>query len=532
MANIKKTIMKTLLSLLLIITFSKLTIAQTTAIPDANFEQALIYLGYDTVPDGQVLTSNISGILTLNISALGISDLSGIESFDSLRVLYCVNNGLTSINVTQNTALTHLDVFSNNLISLDVSQNTLLQILQCESNQLTSLDITNNIELLDLQTQSNNLTNLDVSQNTKLTHLYCTNTNLSSLDVSQNTNLVTLWCDNNPLSCLNVKENQITELRAKSNPNLTCIEVNDVAWSTSNWTTSTGGNGRGSIDAITSFSSYCQNACSAPCSISANYTTTNNNNGNYSFTNTSTGNFYNVHWAFGDGSTSTTISPNHAFNANGTYVVVLTINDSASGGICFDYIIDTIIVSSVPNPTQCSAGFVMYPDTSSGNITVVNSSTGSNLTYLWSFGDGNTSTLQSPTHTYATSGPFYLCLTVDDGSSCNDTYCDSIGSNGVVFKQAGFTINVIPASSIITDINKKNGLNSEVEIYPNPTSNQLTIGTEQNINEIKIVDITGKIIMITKENTRTINVTNLSDGIYFIKLNTDQKTMIKKFVKH
>ncbi|PCI98113.1 MAG: hypothetical protein COB15_06350, partial [Flavobacteriales bacterium] len=43
--------------------------------------------------------------------------------------------------------------------------------------------------------------------------------------------------------------------------------------------------------------------------------------------------------------------------------------------------------------------------------------------------------------------------------------------------------------------------------------------------------ITGKIIMTTKQNTNTINVTDLSDGIYFIQLITDERTLTKKFVK-
>ena len=70
----------------------------------------------------------------------------------------------------------------------------------------------------------------------------------------------------------------------------------------------------------------------------------------------------------------------------------------------------------------------------------------------------------------------------------------------------------------------------KIKIYPNPTSNQLLIDTELDIREIEIIDITGKIIMTTKENTTTINVVNLTTGIYFIKLITDEKTITKKFV--
>jgi PKD repeat protein len=240
------------------------------------------------------------------------------------------------------------------------------------------------------------------------------------------------------------------------------------------------------------------------------------------------GSFNKTHWAFGDGNTSTFANPNHTFSANGTYVVVLTINDSTIGSSCIDYFLETIIVTGVVSPLQCNAGFTMYP--AAGNVTVINSSTGTNLSYLWDFGDGNTSTVQFPTHTYATAGPFYICLTVDDGAGCNNMYCDSIGQYGVVFnKQNGFTINVI--SPIVIGIENILALNTEVRIFPNPTSNQLSIDTDLEISVITILDLTGKMILTTKQNTKTLSVADLSNGIYFIKLVTDEGTITKKFVK-
>ena len=56
------------------------------------------------------------------------------------------------------------------------------------------------------------------------------------------------------------------------------------------------------------------------------------------------------------------------------------------------------------------------------------------LTYLWDFGDGETSTEAQPVHTYAGNGPYWLCVTVDDGFGCTDTYCDSVSvdENGII----------------------------------------------------------------------------------------------------
>ena len=84
--------------------------AQTTAIPDPNFEQALINIGLDVIPiDGVIPTANIDTLTILIVAAQGLSDLTGIEDFTSLTYLNCGYNPLLlNINVTQNTALTEL----------------------------------------------------------------------------------------------------------------------------------------------------------------------------------------------------------------------------------------------------------------------------------------------------------------------------------------------------------------------------------------------------------------------------------------
>ena len=100
-------------SLVFLFLFFSATYAQTTAIPDANFEQALIDLGIDT--DGtinqSVATADISGVTYLNVSSKNIGDLTGIEDFVSLTSLYCFDNQLTSLDVTKNTTLTFLQCY-------------------------------------------------------------------------------------------------------------------------------------------------------------------------------------------------------------------------------------------------------------------------------------------------------------------------------------------------------------------------------------------------------------------------------------
>ena len=82
--------------------------AQKTYVPDNNFEQALIDAGYDDALDDSVLTANISGVTSLSVEDKQISDLTGIEGFTALELLYCENNQLTTLDVSNNTALTSL----------------------------------------------------------------------------------------------------------------------------------------------------------------------------------------------------------------------------------------------------------------------------------------------------------------------------------------------------------------------------------------------------------------------------------------
>ncbi len=199
--------------------------AQKTYVPDDNFEQVLVDFGYDDVLDDYVVTSNISGVTSLNVSNKNISDLTGIEDFGSLQNLYCGRNQLTELDVTKNTSLISLICHTNQLTSLDVTQNTDLTNLYCNTNQLTSLDVTQNTLLIFLMCHNNQLTSLNVTQNTDLTNLYCYANQLTSLNVTQNTDLIHLDCFNNQLTSLDVTQNtSLTDISCYTNQ-LTSLDV-------------------------------------------------------------------------------------------------------------------------------------------------------------------------------------------------------------------------------------------------------------------------------------------------------------------
>ena len=76
-------------SVLLTFTFAIAQNSNFTYVPDDNFEQALINLGYDNVLDDYVITANINTVTYLNVSFSNIVDLTGIEDFTALTSLHC-----------------------------------------------------------------------------------------------------------------------------------------------------------------------------------------------------------------------------------------------------------------------------------------------------------------------------------------------------------------------------------------------------------------------------------------------------------
>jgi PKD repeat protein len=155
-------------------------------------------------------------------------------------------------------------------------------------------------------------------------------------------------------------------------------------------------------------------------------------------------------------------------------------------------------ISIIKNNTYCNANFTMLQDSINTYSYIIynNSSVGNNYSYFWDFGDGNTSNLEFPTHTYAGVGPYQLCLTVTDTSGCNDTFCDSL--------YAG--------------------------------RNETGINTKQLENNftIHIYDITGRLIKSEKENAAKetlIDISSIENGIYFLTVTDGKQTSTKKFIK-
>lgn len=75
-------------------------------------------------------------------------------------------------------------------------------------------------------------------------------------------------------------------------------------------------------------------------------------------------------------------------------------------------------------------------------------------------------------------------------------------------------------------------------VYPNPTKETLFLNLEANthFNNYRIIDASGKVLtesnLISGQNTAAINVSNLSDGFYFIQLQGENQSTVKRFIKN
>ncbi|OOG40238.1 PKD domain-containing protein [Rhodanobacter sp. C05] len=137
-------------------------------------------------------------------------------------------------------------------------------------------------------------------------------------------------------------------------------------------------------------------------------------------------------WTFGDGSTSTATSPSHTYAAAGTYSVTETVTDGVSGKTSSKTA--SVTVSSGTTGGTPTANF---SDTTSGlTATFTDSSTdsgGTIGTYAWTFGDGSTSAVASPSHTYAAAGTYSVTETVTDsvdGKTSSKTASVTVSSGG------------------------------------------------------------------------------------------------------
>ncbi|MBN4062246.1 PKD domain-containing protein, partial [Bacteroidales bacterium AH-315-I05] len=212
------------------------------------------------------------------------------------------------------------------------------------------------------------------------------------------------------------------------------------------------------------------------------------------------------------------MNPTHIYVSPGNYNVTL----SAFGGPGNATVSITNQVVVYPNPT---ANFQAYPNTvldSADTVYFADNSLDA-WSWNWDFGDGNSDTIQNPTHYYATNGSYFVTLVITNAFGCKDS----------ITKQAVFI--AVGIKDFLEGV-------ESINIYPNPFSDNLNL--ELDLKEYgslstKLLNIQGQQISETIESKMIPGanqiqwsglINDLQPGMYIMEINYNGKKYYKKLV--
>lgn len=213
-------------------------------------------------------------------------------------------------------------------------------------------------------------------------------------------------------------------------------------------------------------------------------------------------------WNFGDGGTSADKDPMHIYTTAGMYTVTLV----AANAYGSDTTSSDVLVNSLYPEMEITGTFV------EGEPMYFDCNTPGTISWQWNFGDGYSSNLQSPVHTYSDGGTYQVTLTVTNGVPCQKSIYETIEIEDIIH---------------VTDFNSGNFI-----IYPNPSGGEFVIRTNQPAGDvyISVASMTGTPLYntIIHENrtriSKRMDLRFLEKGIYLIKLYDSENSIIRKLI--
>ncbi len=200
---------------------------------------------------------------------------------------------------------------------------------------------------------------------------------------------------------------------------------------------------------------------------------------------------------------------------SGTDISNLSFENLIQGDYLLNFIFEDSTNYGIPVTIESSPAVSVSISASSEFVLITNASvdftsTSTNAeSYMWDFGDGNSSTEQNPTHTFTEEGTFDVsCIAFN--ASCSDTSYLTILVDGTV----GFNINQ----------------EQTINLFPNPTSDFLSV--EGLIKgEMKIYNSMGQLVFQKEINEGTpLSLNQLSKGFYIVEINYDLKKINKRLL--
>jgi PKD repeat protein len=239
-------------------------------------------------------------------------------------------------------------------------------------------------------------------------------------------------------------------------------------------------------------------------------------------------------WDFGDGNTSNEETPQHTYPySNATYTVCLTIIREINGQTCCKKVCKEVTVNvgaggegELRAPETTSVGFKEKQMEAFPNaIHFTNVTNTSNIfrEYYWDFGDGTSSGNPNPNHIYQSRGIYQVCLTVKDFI---------YNENGdLEDKKEQQHCHPIEINEGITN----NYELSKISLSPNPASNSVFVNVEGMPNaKVSLYSLAGiklNTASLAGKNKYYIDISSISSGVYYVKVESNGITKSLKLIK-
>ena len=530
--------MKKIILITAILLHSVLAFSQIVSIPDSSFKaNLLLNSAINTNADGEIQVSEAAAY-TGNIVVInkGISDLTGIEAFTQINALRFSQNNVTSVNLLMNTSLTYLECTLNQITSLDLTNNTALTAVLCRYNPITTLNISNQTELRNLDISHTDITSIDLTHNNKIEQIICNNSPITNIvNLAGQDSLIDINASMTPLQSLDLSNcPKLRDVYAEQNGNLSTINLSNCdnlryLYVTYDSTLSTVNFGS-SLYALSAYkaglTSLDLSTISTPVfSVDASY---NNLSTFMATSNIQQINLNGNQITSIDVSMDTTLYSLECVNNDLSYLNIANNRNTGIGN--FDARVN-------PNLTCIQVDNIAYADSA---WSTDKDDTASFNTYCEKCQLDNSISLSGTTLSSAESGINYQWINCSDNSEITGETGQSFtpsqtGDYACIISDVtnscidtSACLNVVIGDPVIDNI--VNDIENEISIYPNPLKSMLNISTKATIDQIEILDVSGKLIMTIK-NSNSIDVSNLTKGIYYLKLTTSKSVSVRSFIK-
>jgi PKD repeat protein len=219
-------------------------------------------------------------------------------------------------------------------------------------------------------------------------------------------------------------------------------------------------------------------------------------------------------WDFGDGNASYMQNPVHTYEVGGMYDVCLVVLDPFSG--CTSVSCEMVLVGEGQNLSFAS--WFTYEFETESEVQFIEGSLGNAVNYFWEFGDGSTSTMQNPMHSFNDTGMHNVCLTVSDMfTGETSTFCREV------------------EIATLTNVSEPGMAENQLQVFPNPATTVLNITCAECAlgSNLQIFNLNGQKVFEDQLNqkTETIDIRALESGVYVIKVIGDSGISTTRLIK-